>query len=368
MSSSSDCDFNLDGYRERLSSSLHDNKIKLLHNFLNVRDETIWEAVSLFGQKVNVDNIADILQRFGHKCEEGDELAIVASVGTSSTQAYSRNTLIGNIQSGTTAMRNDPTLAGLTLRQLLTESKRKGINVPLVLTNSIGYFVKQSVNIATVAENHLADYASEPKEVSDARKKGDAVIIETAIQNNRDEMSNTLQVLKELRKVAHEECTSVPCIIWSKAGEAPRKLDNGWVDTRCNQLVNEYPHGVYVVDFGGGGPDLQFYKPGQGCASVKKSRFMLNKQESFVTEMIKKRYDNEIFLQIVAFLSEEISKHAHERDCTRDENDFPVCLVYQTGMARQQAYLGHTNPVAEITSFVDDQVCHYLPFYYCIFF
>jgi hypothetical protein len=36
----------------------------------------------------------------------------------------------------------------------------------------------------------------------------------------------------------------------------------------CNTVGEQHPQGVNIVDFGGGGPDLNFFKPGPGGGFV----------------------------------------------------------------------------------------------------
>ena len=79
------------------------------------------------------------------------------------------------------------------------------------------------------------------------------------------------------------------------------------------------PHGVYIVDFSGGGPDLNFYKPGEGVgcglSAVDKDRGLRKDQPAFVQEMLRGEFATSLgFQNAVNFLREKIG--VHTQPCT----------------------------------------------------
>ena len=79
---------------------------------------------------------------------------------------------------------------------------------------------------------------------------------------------------------------------------------------------------VYVVDFGGGGPDIHFYRSpaalgeGYGLLPVDQDRSLRLNQPTFVHEMIHCRYiTSESFRSIVCFLREKITAHSFNSPC-----------------------------------------------------
>ena len=113
-----------------------------------------------------------------------------------------------------------------------------------------------------------------------------------------------------------------------------------------------------MVDFGGGGPDIHFYRPpaalgdGYGLLPVDQDRSLRLNQPTFVHEMIHCRYiTSESFRSIVSFLREKITAHSFNSRPSSQSLDPVLCKVYQMGMARQQHFLGHINPVTDITIF-----------------
>lgn len=333
-------DETLSDYRAELISRVQSKaNVILKHEFLSTRNETLWEAQVFFREPQNVDTIKLLLNRFNWNPVTDpvseviiDGLAIVASIGTSSTQVYSQNKLIGTFQTGTTAMKADPKLAGKALKQIITVGRRKGIFAPIVLINSISHFVTDSVNLNNL-ESVLNVITEDPSE-------------DRAVLTN---------ILIELCNVVYFDLkVNAPCILRSKSGETTR-LKDGWLDIKCAEFVKQYPRGVYLADFGGGGPDLKYFD-GSKCLNVKTSRFLKDKQESFVKDMISKKYDNVLFQELVTFFADNIVDHATKNGILPQDDGNYVCHVYQTGMCRQQHYFRSIEAVTEISDFEDDDV------------
>lgn len=336
----SDIDPTLNDYSKKLQEKVSEesgSKVLVKHEFLDVHDETLWEAQALFHLDTeNINNIKYILGQF-HWSQKPDGLVIVASIGTSSTQVYSQDKLIGYLETGTTAMKAHPSLAKETLSQIISVGQRKckGILVPIVLINSISFFVKESVNLLDRGAT-LGAVSTEDKDQQN-------------FSNVLNEMCDAVEAMK----------LCAPCILWSKKGESPRKIDSSWISFKCCQLCRQYPHGVYIADFGGGGPDLQYFdgNPKGVCTGVNTKRCLVDKQNDFVADMISRKYDsNAFFNDLVRFFAHEISKHAKENKILPQDAGKFVCLIFQTGMCRQQHYKGTFEPSTEITVFEDDDV------------
>jgi len=113
----------------------------------------------------------------------------------------------------------------------------------------------------------------------------------------------------ELAKVSHELGLTKPCIVQSR--EKP-KLKEDWQGVQCNTVGEQHPQGVYIVDFGGGGPNSPF-EPGSGggLSSVDKGRSLRKRQPAFVNEMMRGEFaTSDAFRSLVKFLRENITAHA----------------------------------------------------------
>ena len=244
------------------------------------------EQEALFGEAGNIDILTSLLSKCagytGSAAETAGDLAVVASVGTSSTQVYSRSSVVGAFLTGSTAMQERPSLAGEVLSQVVSAMREKGMDAPIVLVNSIGFLVKASVNVVGVTEETLLGAVNDVK-LQKARGEGDA----KAVLKEEGVVSGAVAVLRELSRVAQELGLRKPCIVQSR--EKP-KLKGDWMDVQCARFGDRYPEGVYVVDFGGGGPDLHFFKRGEGLTSIDKDRSLRLGQPLFVSEMVRGEY------------------------------------------------------------------------------
>ena len=344
MTADKAADDRLEGYRQQLAEQVAANSsgIQLEHEFLHQRDEAAMEQVALFGDEGNIKILTSLLSKAGYSGsaeETAAHLAVVASVGTSSTQVYSKGSAVGAFLTGSTAMQERPGLAGEVLNRIVSAMKQKRIDAPIVLVNAIGFMVKSSVNVVGAADDVLLAAVDDTKLLK-AREEGDS---KTASKEEAV-VAGALAVLRELARVANELGLTKPCIVQSR--EKP-KLKGDWLEVQCARFGDRYPQGVYVVDFGGGGPDLHFFKRGEGLSSIDKDRSLRLGQPLFVGEMVRREYESsEAFKGTVSFLREKIGAHAAARGVS------PVlCKVYQTGMARQQHYLGSIEPMSEMSVF-----------------
>lgn len=392
-------DRKLEGYRDRLVKCL-EPEIELRHEFLHVRDEALCEQQALFRSKKNIQTLKDLLVPFGVKAtsERGpksakgvncikftksekvnsvidnddeaeqpllqmdeddrtasdeddyaavvDHLAIVASIGTSSTQVYSRYTLIGNLQTGTLAMEADPKLAGVALQQIVKEARRKEVFAPIVLINSINWFFEKTVNLNDKEDPSSWREALGPFKGEDLKGK-----------NEHEARS---RMLVEMNSAVRKLNLSRPVLLLCKKDN---KISNEWIEFKSKELSKHVDsaseEGFYIVDFGGGGPDIKFFdKASFSLEKVETKRIMLHRQQEFIADMIMRNYESELFKKIVKALKQGILVHAktNTKKITRNKYGQILCRIFQTGLTRQQHYLGHFDPISEIMNFDDDDV------------
>ena len=209
----------------------------------------------------------------------------------------------------------------------------QGVNDTVVVFGSARFKAPEDADAMLLA-------AVNDEKLQKARAQGDS----KALADEEAVVSAGVEVLRELARVCAELDLRKPCIVQSR--EKP-KLKGDWMDVQCGRFGEQYPQGVYVVDFGGGGPDLNFFKKGEGLSSIGKDRSLRLGQPVFVGEMLRREYaSSEAFQGTVSFLRDKISAHAAAHGVSR-----VVCKVYQTGMARQQHYLGNIEPSPAMTYF-----------------
>lgn len=350
---------NLDHYSDELAArvSAGSSGIQVVHQFLHLRDEAAMEHVALFSHEQNITIIESLLAKLGAsssgtgttdvagadgsvKKEQSDgDLAIVASVGTSTTQVYSKRGVLGAFLTGSTAMEADPRIAGEVLRQISAAASQAHVDAPIVLVNSIGYLVKRSLRVDGSSEEEIRE-AVHDEGVVKAQESGDAALL----AKEQAEVEKRVAVLMELSATCASLGLSRGCIVQSR--EKPR-LTGDWMEVLMGRLLAANPQGYYIVDFGGGGPDLHFCSSAGELSKVGADRSLRTCQPLFVSQIVERRYDeSESFTRIVAFLREKISAHAAEHGVSP-----VVCKVFQTGMARQQHFMGNIIPSSSILVF-----------------
>ena len=334
----------LESYGTALAKNLGP-KIELEHQFLSQQDEAEMERLAFFRRVENISIVQTLLSSFeyeGSVEEKESELAIVASIGTSSTQVYSKSGVIGAFLVGSTALRENPILAGELLRQIVQASESKGVRAPIVLANSVGYFVKSSINL-NAATDEVLNAVLEDETLTKAESDGDFAA-PAAVAKQSVAAQECLGVLKELAEESRRLGLTKPCIVQCR--EKP-KLKGDWLEVVSTRLGDQYPQGVYVVDFGGGGPDLHFFKRDEGLVAVDKDRSFRWGQREFVSEMMARRYAaSAAFQKTVSFLRDRICAHAELHGVSPI-----VCKVFQTGMMRQQHYFGNIEPSSRMMTF-----------------
>jgi len=142
---------------ELVTQVSYESRIHTEHQFLSHREQAEMEQVALFGDEENIRIINSLYSKTGYEPTEADLLhvGVVASIGTSSTQVYTKEYVIGGFLTGSTAMHENPHIAGEVLRRIGNLMKNRGLDVPILLINSIGFTAKTSVAINNMTETML---------------------------------------------------------------------------------------------------------------------------------------------------------------------------------------------------------------------
>lgn len=133
-------DARLSQYSRELSrriSEMVDLELIVEHRFLPLQEEAAMEKDALFSNHINLEIISNLTSQFTRKNELPTQHFIVASIGTSSTQVYSENDVIGAMPIGTSALLESPQQAGRLLQRIIESSAELGIEGPIILMNSI---------------------------------------------------------------------------------------------------------------------------------------------------------------------------------------------------------------------------------------
>ena len=142
------------------------------------------------------------------------------------------------------------------------------VAVPIVLTGEIGGWVTQNIDLNKL-QSKIIDINEQQvnAELKPFVTGGD----ETYVIALRKLLKDVVDPLK------------AQCFLKKEI-----KLKGDWVDILGDEVKNLYPsvadaRGVYVVDLGGGGPDIRFYNPNGGVVKVGTARMLLNVQREFVS-------------------------------------------------------------------------------------
>lgn len=317
------------------------------HEFLPQKTECLMEKEATFCE-ANLGHNMVIFDRLMSELAPDDfeftieSDLIVASVGSSSTQIYTRRGPFGAFLMGTDKIVQEPSLAGDLVRAIILTAREKNLgHLPIVFVNSIGFSVEKSTNLTA----NLA-----------AGVRGNAVVAKgTEAQPNKDRRQWTRALNLMCDELVELEFT-LPCIIQDRSRP---KLKQDWLLMMCKMFYDEYglkcarqhkpmPSGIYVADFGGGGPDLQFFKGDTNeLKEVRKDRSLRGGQEDFVQEMRQGKFKESTPYQSIAeFFQSAIKEHS-------EVNGVSPVVVYirQTGMARQQHVVHNTDAVKTIFVF-----------------
>ena len=142
---------------ELVTQVSYESHIHTEHQFLSHREEAEMEQVALFGDEENIRIINSLYSKTGYEPTEADllHIGVFASIGTSSTQVNTKEYVIGVFLTGSTAMHENPHIAGEVLRRIGNLMKNQRLDVPILLINSIGFTAKTSVAINNMTETML---------------------------------------------------------------------------------------------------------------------------------------------------------------------------------------------------------------------
>jgi hypothetical protein len=304
--------------------------------------------------------------------------AIVCSIGSSSTQVYCADRVIGAYYIGSSSILSNPTLIRELIRDILLTLVRLNISGPLILTNSIGYYYERHIFLNPNSQSQDMDMDQ---------------YLNDQLRYSKSEAS--LVVLQNLFTVVQQTMTewSNPCILLCK--DPQLQLHYGWLSIKAKEIYEEYqrrfmsnlglnhqnevavtveghtqagvhqqtkhrhPYGFYMVDFGGGGMSLSYYQINtmdvpfyeKNLIKISSNRAILACQDSFVKAITDGHADENKELMIMKqFLHESILSHTIEMIRNESNNrsqakDLIVeCYIFQTGLLRQHYYVQHIEP------------------------
>lgn len=384
-------DSHLTAYQQALSQQAT-YTVRVVHSFLPLQREAAYEQQSFFSATNSTSNFATIIaicESVGIKYPalppatqtslsdsnsgivsgadvnaSPSVVALIVSVGTSSTQTFTAQGVVAAQYIGALAFEADPCNASAAFSLLLAEastlhtgcgSDRRNF-FPVILTNSISFWVQSTVLLNGFSGDvySLLDQSALIKAKEAGGDEGKVLKLEQELLRRRN-------ALAALISVASSEQTNplhIPCILRAKASGDNFKY--GWGEVMAELEVSS-PSSVYIVDFGGGGPDIRFY-PGDGTSvAVASDRSLRTGQEAFVDEM-KRGGDvrhSKVFRGIESFIKRRVLSHYLSLDLTEEgggslDGDREVnifCKVIQTGKARQQHFLGHYDPDFNVHKF-----------------
>lgn len=281
-------------YARNLCSSYRDKSCQLdmRHRFLRIEDEANLERMATFSSPESIQAINNIVNEYSKMIEPE---IIIASIGTSSTQIYDKNRVIGTILIGSDVLgksKSAPSEFLLVLSRLMKSCDCS--NTVVLLCNSIGYYVPTTFNLSTPC-----DVASNFEEFFSLLKKCGLEII--AISSNHNVFSNSW----------------IPI-----AAKTISSLFNG----------DEIPSNFFLVDFGGGGTKIYYVDTAaSSILPVAKDKYLREVQNEFVSEVLDiQSADSQIFKHVREFLTTQICDY-----CVAHEISIAFCYILQTGKLRQ---------------------------------
>lgn len=323
-------------------------EVKLIdHKFLTQKVEGEMEFLATFHSADRPLNESILYRVLGvgedeipaHLEQTEGHVAILASVGSSSTQIFTLKEVIGGLLIGTDQILENPRVAELFLSEIIDVVRKKEIMAPLILMGSIGQSVEMTTDL---------------KEL-----KWDTNYKEVARKGNRD-YEKWLHTLPALGFACRDSGWEDRCIMQERQIEED-KLKSKWLPVMAESLWNDYcsrsdydPEvtGIYVTDYGGSGPNLFYYDSlKHKMSSVARDVGLLRgKQPVFVTEMMRgKEEESEGFRKSVDFFEKNISEHAEKNGIRKI-----VLYIRQTGMIRQQFFLHTLEPKIVFDTFESD--------------
>lgn len=400
-------DIHLNEYGKVLSSDII-IRVQIEHQFLPLEEEARLEQNSFFvknrihNQQV-LSNLCSILDISPSICDI--EKVVIVSVGTSSTQVFCNEGVVCARYIGHGSLIESPELAAELFTYIFDEIRKQGLTTEcLILSNAIGYITNKHLLLNNSQES-LESFSNQSNLI-EAQERGN----ETEIKKEEYEFQQQGKLLAVFANAAASPLinpTNVCIVLQSR--QSP-KFKYGWLESRALQLLNNQIascNGIYVVDFGGGGPVLSYCSRQKSTLDpISKDRSFRKAQQEFISAMSHRNLEESpLFTHLVKFLKKNILLHFLN---TESENDLVesvagvavgedvdgvssignmkrssinsvvdgdsvepvslsnndtgsalvtttaintsnetvlICYVLQTGKARQQHFLGHYRPV-----------------------
>ena len=344
--------------------------IPIRHRFLLITEEARMERESLFvlNRDANEEALRVILATVGIAPSfsgggEGLVDVVVASVGTSSTQVYGRQTGVGGRSGrgvaavgsaaahaaaaphaatgidvgaffvGTDALKMQPELASELATQILAAMKQSGFssNTPLLFVNSISFMVTRTVKLSPLL-----------------------LSLEGVCRDQSDSA-----VVAGLLAPRCGNLDGVEMVVVAKVAGGP-KLRNDWTETWMHEVkMSGATIPEFVVDFGGSGMCMSCVTPTLATSATatvvvndfaKSEKFLSGgKQAQFVADVEQGLFESSSLLSSIPRFLQTALTSPPAQILNGIE---ATCSVLQTGIARQYAVLGHTAPCLENQLFV----------------
>lgn len=362
--------------------------IAMEHQFLELEEEAILEHKSFFSNARNLHTLGLILKSFSINYDEG---VVIASVGSSTTQLHTGDEVLGAMYVGTESLFDEPSLAESMLHSIFAAMDSHSLPGPLVLCNAISSFIDSSID--------LSIETVESVEMFVCRDALEAAIEEENQQAIKVEQKNIVAVcmiLAALVEVVHDDTIhNMPVILLSENSRQGRlsieRNNYSWVNLKCSIHIEQYPHGFYLVDFGGASVKIYFCCTSAGSdltstasphavtgpfglgngekrtltrtntanndsttsnllllashsntviVSLGKDSALRNRQEEFVKDISSGAFgSSKLYKSTITYIRQTITIHALSYNISPI-----VCKVYQTGRARQFHFTGSLEP------------------------
>jgi hypothetical protein len=283
-------------------------EISFKHEYLPLFEEARLEQTALFTAYENIDILLKLIHRCGYDLPMIDSSLLVLSVGTSSSQWYNLDRVIGACYIGTTSLDIQPSLMDELLDHVQQSLLHHNIDMRImIICNSISYFTSKTLIID----------GNESQRVDE-----DDDDLKSAINPNLRSIAATIRLFSN--KYA----------IFSVL-KSPReyKFSNKWIRIKAGEAFSDISNRAYLVDFGGGGLDVYSYDPVTAdVCNIGKDRFLLGKQDAFLDNILSSdgsKADHHL-QYILNFLLEKILE-----DSKTCGSHIHSCYIYQTGKLRE---------------------------------
>jgi len=229
--------------------------VEMEHHFLPLEEEAVLEHKAFFGNPRNLHTLGLVLKSFSIPYDEG---VVIASVGSSTTQLHSGDEVLGAMYVGVEALFDEPSMAESMLHSIFATLDSHSLPGPLVLCNAISHFVDSSIDLSIETAESVEMFVS--RDALEAAIEADN---QQAIKVEQKNIVAVCMILAALVEVVHgDSIHNMPVILLSHTSREgllsiPR-VRYSWVNLKCNTHIEQFPHGFYLVDFGGSSVQMYF--------------------------------------------------------------------------------------------------------------